>query len=523
MRDQRSGARRIARAIAATVLVGAMRAYGTACPDGYFEIQGQPLFTSEEPLAVADAIGTRDGVSGVLSGCPAQFVKKRPATRVLSLRWDRGECLSTRRLQLRARFSRDCTTLAATLTEKPRGAIGRRKFTALRTTPPASGADPTFGIGGTGGTPFEVPLEPFSIAALDDGGVLIVGYLRDTPAAGIVRLGRDGQLDPTFGDGGLARYDGAFFGDVLVEPDGRAVVVGQIAGAFAITRYTASGTIDPSFGDGGITVAPPVVDGRMFAVARDPSGGFVLAGSRRCSQSFRGCAQLLRVDADGHPDPTFGTDGYVIVPPLLPEPSDAALAFTAITVEADRSVLVAGTGYNCPTADPFPAIGCQVVARFHADGTPDATFGTNGLAADVLPQPDPNVPSRIMRDANGNVLVLGGLREWYYVRIEHGLTRYAPSGMLDTGFGVGGVQALPPFTDVVPRSGGGYVAAVASVGFSGASILRLTGAWEPDPTFGTNGSLSIGEIARFFTMAGHPDGRISIAAQLNGNVYRRLP
>ena len=83
--------------------------------------------------------------------------------------------------------------------------------------------------------------------------------------------------------------------------------------------------------------------------------------------------------------------------------------------------------------------------------------------------------------------------------------------------------SLPPFTDVVAHPDGGYLAAVASVGFNEATILRLTDVWVPDTTFGTNGSLGIGEVARFFAMTSHPDGRITIAAGNNGTLYRRLP
>jgi beta-propeller uncharacterized protein DUF5122 len=112
---------------------------------------------------------------------------------------------------------------------------------------------------------------------------------------------------------------------------------------------------------------------------------------------------------------------------------------------------------------------------------------------------------------------------WYYVELEHGITRYTPTGALDTAFGSGGVLGLPPFTDVVSRAGGGFVAAVASGRSEEASILRLTSNWSPDATFGTNGSLHIGELASFLAMAVQADGRITITTRDNGTIYRRLP
>jgi uncharacterized delta-60 repeat protein len=317
--------------------------------------------------------------------------------------------------------------------------------------------------------------------------VVIAGWASGGGGARLARFGRDGRLDSSFAENGIASIVGASWYHVLLEADGRIVVGGVRDGRFLIARYTASGALDASFGIGGMVVGAPDSNSSLFDIARDPSGGFVIAGSRSCpTDPSDGCGQLLRLDADGKPDPAFGSDGYVIVPPLLPDEFGAGIAFTAVTVEPDRSVLTAGVGNACPSSDPFPALGCQVLARFDVGGTPDASFGNAGMAVDVL-QPDPNLPSRIMRDDQGRILVLGGLRNWYYVRIEHGLTRYTAAGLLDPSFGSGGVLMLPPFTDVVPRPGGGYVAAVASSGFVEAQILRLTADWLPDPDFGQDG------------------------------------
>ena len=82
---------------------------------------------------------------------------------------------------------------------------------------------------------------------------------------------------------------------------------------------------------------------------------------------------------------------------------------------------------------------------------------------------------------------------------------------------------MPPFTDVVSRAGGGFVAAVASGRLGKASILRLTADWSPDSTFGANGSLGFGELASFLAMAVQADGRITITTRDNGTIYRRLP
>src|SRR6516162_2663003 len=70
-----------------------------------------------------------------------------------------------------------------------------------------------------------------------------------------------GQLDPTFGSGGKVTTD--LFGgtDTVValalQPDGKIIAAGVsfdalvVAHVFGIVRYNADGSIDPSFGVGG--------------------------------------------------------------------------------------------------------------------------------------------------------------------------------------------------------------------------------------------------------------------------------
>lgn len=71
-----------------------------------------------------------------------------------------------------------------------------------------------------------------------------------------------GDLDPSFGDGGVARVaiDGGGVGVAaggLLQADGKVVTVGRSdRGDFAIARFRADGTLDPAFsGDGRLTLS----------------------------------------------------------------------------------------------------------------------------------------------------------------------------------------------------------------------------------------------------------------------------
>jgi uncharacterized delta-60 repeat protein len=111
--------------------------------------------------------------------------------------------------------------------------------------------DPAFGGGdgkvfeflGAGATATDLVLQP-------DGKIVVVGG--DGSGMVVARHMPDGGLDSSFsGDG----YDVVSFGDgyemgyaVALQPDGKVVVAGQAGGTLSLARYRADGTLDDGFG-----------------------------------------------------------------------------------------------------------------------------------------------------------------------------------------------------------------------------------------------------------------------------------
>jgi len=133
---------------------------------------------------------------------------------------------------------------------------------------------------------------------------------------GAPALGADGDLDPSFGDGGqitTALPVGSFATAVAIQADGRIVAVGAAAGAsidgeFAIARYEPDGDLDETFGDGG-TVVTPIAGGNgdeARSVAIQENGRIVVAGT----DSWEKFA-LVRYRPDGVLDDAFGDGGIV--------------------------------------------------------------------------------------------------------------------------------------------------------------------------------------------------------------------
>ena len=233
--------------------------------------------------------------------------------------------------------------------------------------PSGAGLDTAFGSNGKavaadfGGARTAMALQP-------DGKIVMTGGASD--AFQLARFLADGRLDTAFGSGGLLRTDlisGAFVQEtpraVAVQADGRIVVVGETRSgspfSFALARYLADGSLDGSFGAGG-TVLGSVV-GRAFAVAIQPDGRIVVAGDDTDTENFR----LARYLPDGRLDASFGSAGQVLTD-IAGGPDLAR----NIVVQPDGAIVVSGT--------PIGNTGPTGVARYRADGSLDASFGTGG-------------------------------------------------------------------------------------------------------------------------------------------------
>jgi uncharacterized delta-60 repeat protein len=167
---------------------------------------------------------------------------------------------------------------------------------------PNGSLDTSFGEGGLfrydlGGNDFTVGLD-----VDPQGRTVLAGRTRQTTtepwAPMLLRLDGAGALDPTFGEGGIARPAFAFAGegrslfthDVRVQQDGKSIVTG-----FAETpvspfprhvvayRLTEAGAPDPTFGTGGMAMvaSPGMTDDVGYRFATTTNGDIVVAGATR--------------------------------------------------------------------------------------------------------------------------------------------------------------------------------------------------------------------------------------------------
>jgi uncharacterized delta-60 repeat protein len=147
----------------------------------------------------------------------------------------------------------------------------------------------------------------YSAAVLPDGSILGAGYVtrwegqQGGAEAAVVKVGPDGRLDRSFGDGGLSRIDGPLHAatGIVVTVDGRIVVVGETSftgppvNPFGATRLFANGRVDPEFGHARSPGGAPV-----GGVALQPDGKYVAAGA---SASWD--VMVVRFTGDPPPQP----------------------------------------------------------------------------------------------------------------------------------------------------------------------------------------------------------------------------
>ncbi len=209
-----------------------------------------------------------------------------------------------------------------------------------------------------------------SVLLQSDNKLLLAGSSNGNAA--LARLLPNGDYDTQFSDDGKLTLsfgpgNGASFQKVLQQPDGKIIAIGEAYNTssfdFAAARFNADGSIDPTFGDGGKTTINfnNYNDfGRNAALQTD--GKIIVAGAAKSSNGNSSIA-LLRLNADGSPDSSFGTSGKTTLT-LSGSADDYA---EDVILLANGKILLGGY-----TAGDF------VVLRYNTNGSPDNTFGTNG-------------------------------------------------------------------------------------------------------------------------------------------------
>jgi uncharacterized delta-60 repeat protein len=287
-----------------------------------------------------------------------------------------------------------------------------------------------------------------------------------------------------------------------------------------ITVGSNAQTLDTDFGTGGLVRT--IVAGKVQAIARQNDGKIITAGTSYLDISNH--FQLMRFNADGKVDSTFGLNGVVQTPINFMSSAEA------IVIQPDGKIVVGG---NYQTGD-FANIYHLVIVRYKPNGSPDSTFGTNGM---VTPEPGyVDELSDLKLQADGKIVIGGAIASINNLDFTSFLVgRFNNNGTLDVNFGTGGFTTTPvSFISEVKRiallSDGSIIAAGQSglydspnPDYRNFAIAKYNAQGNLDVSFGTNGfvetDVMTGAADFLQSLAVQPDGKIIVAGSLETNHY----
>ena len=246
--------------------------------------------------------------------------------------------------------------------------------------------DSTFGDGGTVRADFGGTFQLLhNVALLADGSIIASGLwqgdggVRD---AALLRFSAAGDLNASFGIGGMKRIDVAGDFDVITSilptADGNFLVAGNfdepVSGSTNpnekrfVARLDAGGNFVESFGIGGIARfdVPAAETESAVGLVADPAGGLFLGSTYSTTNTTR--LLLNKLTETGEGDGTFGAGGEVSLPLVYQDLlNDMRRTPQGQFLFAGRR----GTGFSSSNNN-FMAI------RLNPNGTGDLTFGPNG-------------------------------------------------------------------------------------------------------------------------------------------------
>ncbi len=276
-----------------------------------------------------------------------------------------------------------------------------------------------------------------AIALQPDGKIVVAGFCRGASNDDfcLARYQANGTLDPSFNSTGKVISPIASSKDVgkaiALQPDGKIVVAGHCLNGsnwdFCLARYLVNGALDLSFNTTGKVISHiGSSPNYVFTIALHPDGKIAVAGYCWNGSNYDVC--LARYLPNGTLDASFGSSGKVIS-----HIDSYSRGGNAIALQSDGKIVFAGNCLNGSNWD-------FCLARYLANGMPDAGFGSDGKAISPIRSSD-DLAFAIALQPDGKMVVAGycGVHTKYNLCVA----RHKSDGTLDTSFGKGGTVISP--------------------------------------------------------------------------------
>jgi uncharacterized delta-60 repeat protein len=298
--------------------------------------------------------------------------------------------------------------------------------------------DPSFGDGGY--KIFDIPAVSPDFAeslVLKGDKILQGGYCNNPPGSifCLVQYDVSGNVDSSFGSGGYVTFDFtgstneyntslALQGDKIIQ-SGECNSSGS---KFCLVRYKADGSLDisfnPSFGYRIYGITSFYDYARALAIQTD---GYILQGGYCTGGANFFC--LTRYQTDGSTDFSFNSPNGYQKPDIIPTNHDYA---NTLVLQSDGKILQGG--YCKYTGATEPRRFC--VMRYNSNGSIDSGFGSGGYVLYHIPVSENDDANSLILQSDGKIIqggtcTISGTNQFCIVR-------YNADGSVDATFGTNG-------------------------------------------------------------------------------------
>jgi uncharacterized delta-60 repeat protein len=281
-----------------------------------------------------------------------------------------------------------------------------------------------------------------AMALQNDGKIVIVGGCRSGMGAtyndfAVMRLNSDGSVDNTFGTSGKvitpvsSRQNEAY--TVAIQKDGKIILGGVANGSsysnqYALVRYRTDGTLDPTFdGDGIVVTTAAALNGFPLDLKIQTDGKILLAGAGSIIDMV-----TARFNIDGSLDNLFNSSGYNSFGIC-----GGGSVARSLALQPDGKIVVAGFGRELKSGSSAKDTNVMIFSRLNANGTLDYAFGGSGVFKRKVGDFDAEIYAAAIQ-VDGKIIAVGYSAD-AAGNIQATLVRYNSNGTPDLSFGTDGL------------------------------------------------------------------------------------
>jgi len=219
-----------------------------------------------------------------------------------------------------------------------------------------------------------------------DGKILVagtIGFGNGQHASAVLRYLSDGTVDRQFGQDGVAEALGGTAWSAALDSQDKVVLAGgnwlsPTRSQFWLARFDTNGQLDPSFGEGGIVAFHESGGSQILSGVTVQPDGKVVAAGRDLPELCESCAAVantderiaaVRLNANGRRDESFADHGV-----LFTSSPRYQWEVNGMAIQPDNRLLIVGDRFERGTGT-LRASSLIILMRLNEDGTPDASFG----------------------------------------------------------------------------------------------------------------------------------------------------